>query len=119
MVATVRSLNAPTSPRPGSVGCPDDLAPGKNGVAGEERRDMPAAVDRRDMESVGEAVEAQGASERNDVAAIDQAAPETPLPLGELVEMHLGGILIEPGRGLVLSLLDRDPVDMIDPFARE
>ena len=98
--------------------CLDHLAPGEQSVAGEQRRDMPAAVDRGDVEGVGEAIEAQCAGERNDVAAIDQTPPEAPLPLAELVEMDLGGVLIEPGGGLVLGLLDRDPVDMIDPFAR-
>ncbi len=35
----------------------DNFAPGEHRIAGEERRDMPATVDRRDMEGVGEAVE--------------------------------------------------------------
>jgi hypothetical protein len=35
----------------------DNFAPRKHRIAGEERRDMSAAVDRRDMEGVGEAVE--------------------------------------------------------------
>ena len=84
----------------------DDFAPGEHGVAREERRDMPAPVDRRDMEGVGEAVKAQGASERDHMPAIDEAAPKAPQPLAELVEMHLGGVLIEPGRRLVLGLFD-------------
>ena len=37
----------------------DDFAPGEHSVAGEERRNMPAAVDRRDMEGIGEAVETE------------------------------------------------------------
>ena len=78
---------------------------------------MPAPVDRRDVEGVGEAVETQRAGERDDMPAIDEPAPEAPLPLAELVEMHLGGVLIEPGRRLVLRLLDGDAVDMIDPLA--
>ncbi len=49
--------------------------------------------------------------------AIDEAPPEAPLALTELVEMHLGGVLIESGRGLVLGLFDGDAVDMIDPLA--
>src|ERR1700722_17797488 len=49
--------------------------------------------------------------------AIDEPPPEAPLPLAELVEMHLGGVLIEPGRRLVLGLFDGDAVDMIDPLA--
>ena len=49
--------------------------------------------------------------------AIDEAPPEAPLPFAELVEMHFRGVLIEPGRRLVLGLFDRDAVDMIDPLA--
>ena len=94
-----------------------NLAPGEQRIAGEERRDMPAPVDRRDMEGVGEAVETERASERNHMPAIDETPAEAPLPLAELVEMHLGGVLIEPGRGLVLGLFDSDAVDMIDPLA--
>ena len=44
--------------------------------------------------------------------------PKRPLPLAELVEMDLGRVLIEPGRRLVLGLLDGGAVDMIDPLAR-
>jgi hypothetical protein len=69
------------------------------------------------MEGVGEAIEAQGASKRNHMPAIDEAAPEAPLPLAELVEMHLGGVLVEPGRRLVLGLFYGDAIDMIDPLA--
>src|SRR6202020_2535646 len=36
-----------------------NFAPGENRVAGEQRRDMTPAVDRRDMKRVGEPVEAQ------------------------------------------------------------
>ena len=95
----------------------DNFAPGEHSIAGEERRDMPAAIDRRDMEGVGEAVETQRPSERDHMPAIDEPPPEAPLPLAELVEMHLGGVLIEPGRRLVLGLFDGDAVDMIDPLA--
>src|ERR1700722_3360843 len=49
--------------------------------------------------------------------AIDEPPPEAPLPFAELVEMHLGGVLIEPGRRLVFGLFDGHTVDMIDPFA--
>ena len=79
---------------------------------------MAAAVDRRDMEGVGEAVEAQRARQRDDMAAVDQPPAEAALRLAELVEMHLGGVLIEAGRDLVLGLLDGDAVDMVDPLAR-
>jgi hypothetical protein len=51
------------------------------------------------------------------VAAIDQAAAEPALGLDELVEMDARGVLIEPGRDLVLGLLDRDAVDMVDLLA--
>ena len=117
MVATVRTLSAPTSSRPGSVRGLDDFAPREQRIAGEERRDMPAAVDRRDMEGVGEAVETERPGERDHMPAIDEPPPEAPLALAELVEMHLGGVLIEPGRRLVLGLLDGDAVDMVDALA--
>src|ERR1700722_20022801 len=51
------------------------------------------------------------------MSTVDKPPPETPLPLAELVEMHLGGVLIEPGRRLILSLFYGDAVDMIHPFA--
>src|ERR1700733_9335466 len=51
------------------------------------------------------------------MSTVDKPPPETPLPLAELVEMHLGGVLIEPGRRLMLSLFYGDAVDMIHPFA--
>src|ERR1700677_2530607 len=95
----------------------ENFAPCEHSIAGEERRDMSAAIDRRDMEGVGEAVETQGASERDHMPTIDEPPPEAPLPLAELVEMHLGGVLIKPGRRLVLGLFDGDAVDMIDPLA--
>ena len=117
MVAIVRSLSAPTSSRLRQRRGLHNFAPGEQSVAGEQRRDMPAAVDRRDMEGVGEAVETQGARERDHVPAVDEPPAEASLALAELVEMHLGGVLIEPGRRLVLGLFDGDAVDMIDPFA--
>jgi len=64
---------------------------------------VPAAVDRRDVEGVGEAVEGQRARERDDMAAIDQPPAEPALALAKQVEMDLGGILIEAGRDLVLG----------------
>src|SRR5277367_6936939 len=89
----------------GQDGRIEDFAPGEHRIAREQRRDMPPAVDRRDMERIGEAVEAERARERDDVAAVDQPPPEPALRLAELVEMHLGGVLIETGRDLMLGLL--------------
>src|SRR5271165_141516 len=95
----------------------DDLAPGEDGVAGEERRDMPAAVDRRNMECVGEAIEAERPGERDDVAAVDEPPAEPPLALAQLVEMDLGRVLVKAGRDHVLGLLDGHPVDVVDSGA--
>ena len=69
------------------------------------------------MEGVGEAVEAQRARQRDDMAAIDQPPPEAALALAELVEMDLGVVLEQARRDLVLGLLDRHAVDMIDFLA--
>ena len=113
----MRTRSAPTSARPGNSAVLQDFAPGEHRVAGEQRRDVPAAVDRGDVEGVGEAVEAQRARERDDVAAIDQPAAEPALALAELVEMHLGGVLVEAGREHVLGFLDRHAVDMVDLLA--
>src|ERR1700684_518883 len=95
----------------------ENFAPCEHSIAGEERRDMSGAIDRRDMKGVGEAVETEGASERDHMPTIDEPPPEAPLPLAELVEMHPGDVLIEPARCLVLAFLDGDAVDMIDPLA--
>jgi hypothetical protein len=43
------------------------------------------------------------------VPVIDETSPKTPMLLAELVEMHFRHILIEPGRRLVLGLLDLTP----------
>src|SRR5262245_40314187 len=51
------------------------------------------------------------------MAAIDQTTAEPALRLGELVEMNARGVLIEPGRELMLRLLDRDAVDVVDLLA--
>ena len=51
------------------------------------------------------------------MAAIDQPAAEAALALGELVEVHARGVLIEPRRDLVLGFLDRHAVDMVDLLA--
>ena len=79
---------------------------------------MPPAVDRGDPEGVGEAVEAERPRQADDVAAIDQPPAEPALPFRVPVEMHLGGVLVEPGRGGVLGLLDRHAVGMVDLLAR-
>src|SRR3546814_12492732 len=56
-----------------------------------------AAIDGDDEGGVGQAVEADGAGQADDMAAIDQPAAEFLLPLAELVEMHPRGILAQPG----------------------
>ena len=43
--------------------------------------------------------------------------PKRPLASRVLVEMHLGGVLIETRRDLVLGLLERHAVDMVDFLA--
>ena len=78
---------------------------------------MPAAVDGGDVEGVGEAVEGQRAGERDDDAAVDQPPLELALRLLVLVEVHLGGVLVEPGGDLVLGLLQRHGVDVVDLLA--
>src|ERR1700722_10687899 len=95
----------------------ENLAPGEHSVAGEQRRDMSAAIDRRDMEGVGEAIETERPGERDHMSTVDKPPPEAPLSLAELVEVHLGGVLIEPGRRLVLSFFDGDAVDMVYALA--
>ena len=96
-VATMRTRSAPTSSRPGSSALVQHFAPGIDRAAREQRRDVPAAIDRRDMEGVGEAIEGQRAGQRDHVPAIDQPPAEAAAGLRELVEMHLGGVLVEPG----------------------
>src|SRR5216683_8089550 len=95
----------------------DHFRPGEHGVSGEYWRDVPAAIDAGDVESVAEPVERQRAGERNHVPAIDQAAAEPALTLGELVEVDLGRILVQSCRDLVLGLLYRHAVHVIDPLA--
>src|ERR1700756_412836 len=48
------------------------------------------------------------------MSAVDQPASKSPLSLGELIEMHPGGVLVKPGRDLVLALLDRHSVDVVN-----
>src|ERR1700738_77272 len=78
---------------------------------------MPPAIDRCDMIGVAESVERERARQRYDVAAIDQAAAEAVLALGELVEMNARRVLVEPRRHLVLGFLDCHAVDMVDHLA--
>src|SRR5215472_18841758 len=78
---------------------------------------MPPAVDRGDMERVGEAVERERPRERNDVAAVDEAPTEAALALGELIEMNPCRVLIKPRRDLMLRLLDRHAVAVVDFLA--
>jgi hypothetical protein len=73
-----------------------DLRPREYRIAGEQRRNVTPAIDGGDVERIGKAVEGQGAGERDDVAAIDQAPAEAALAFGELVEMDFGRILVEP-----------------------
>src|SRR5450830_632035 len=69
------------------------------------------------MERVAEPVEGERARQRNGMAAIDQAAAEAALALGELVEMDARGILVKPGGDLVLGFFHGDAVEVVDPFA--
>src|SRR5205085_12094111 len=62
------------------------------------------AVDRRDVERVGEAVEGERAGERDHVPAVDQPLAEAALRFGELVEVHARRILVEPGGERMLGL---------------
>ena len=77
---------------------------------------MAAPIDAGDTESIGQAVEAQGPRQRNDMAAIDQAAAKPSALLGKLVEMHPRGILEQAGGELVFGLLHRHAVEMVDLF---
>ncbi len=47
--------------------------------AREQRRDVAAAIDRRDVKRVAEAVERDRARQRDDVTAVDQAAAKAVL----------------------------------------
>ena len=51
------------------------------------------------------------------MAAIDDAPAEAPVLLRMLVEMDLGGVLIEPRRGHMAGFFDGHAVEMIDPLA--
>src|ERR1700735_3751719 len=69
------------------------------------------------MESVGKPVEGQRTGDRDDVAAIDQALAEAALLGAVLVEVDARGVLIKPGRDLMLGFFDRVAVDVIDLLA--
>ena len=51
------------------------------------------------------------------MTAIDETAPEPALSFGVLVEMDLGGVLVEPGGKLVLGLFHGHAVDVVDLLA--
>ena len=86
-------------------------------MPGERRRHVAAAVDRGDLERVGQPVERQRARQADDVAAVDDPPPEAAVLFRMLVEVHLGGVLVEPGRRHVLGFLDGHPVHMVDLLA--
>jgi hypothetical protein len=75
---------------------------------------MAAAVERDDHLRIRQPVERQRARQADDMPAIDQ--PPAILARGG-VEMHLGGVLPEPGGQHVLGLLDGHAVDMVDHLA--
>ena len=50
--------------------------------------------------------------------AIDDAPGKAPVLFRMLVEMHPCGVLVEFGCHHVLGVLDGQPVDMVDLFAR-
>ncbi len=102
---------------PGQLGFAGDLAPGIDGVAGERGCGVTRAVQAEHVEGVGESVEAQAPRDRDDVAAIDEAAAEPGLALDVLIEMHARGVLEQTGGELMLGFLDGLAVDMIDLLA--
>ena len=75
------------------------------------------AIETRDVKRVRKAVEAQGARNRNDVPAVNEAAPEAALRRAELIEMNLCRVLIKPRGQLVLGFFHGHAIDVIDPFA--
>ena len=102
----------------GQFGGGQHLGPGEHRAAGEQRRHVPPAIDRRHVERIAEPVERERARQRDGVAAIDQPVAEAAFALGEVVEMNARGVLIKPRRDHVLGVLDRDAVDVIDLLAR-
>ena len=78
---------------------------------------MAAAIDCGNVKGIGEPVIGKRARERHHVAAIDKAAPEATLALGERIEMNACAVLVEPRCDLVFGLLHGDAVHMIDPLS--
>ncbi len=113
----VRSRKAPNVLAPRQVGFGEHFGPREDGAAGEQRRDMAAAIDGGDVERVGEPVEGKRAGDRDHMPAINQPAAEAPLLGSVQVEMNARGVLIEPGRGLMFGFLDCDPDHVIDALA--
>jgi len=66
-----------------------------------------AAVDRRDVKGMASPLKESAARQRDHVAAIDQAPAEAPLCGRILIKVDARGVLIEPGRDLVLGFLHR------------
>jgi hypothetical protein len=95
----------------------DDFRPGVDRIAGKGRGDVPAAIDRRDAESVGQPVEGKRARQADDVTAVDDPAAEAPGLFGLLVEVHAGGVLVEAGGHHVFTFFDGHAVNVIDAFA--
>src|SRR5690606_1982071 len=71
----------------GKLGFLQHLAPGIDGVAGEGRRGVRAAIDRGNKLRITEAVEREGARQADDMPAIDQPATEAVILHLVLVEM--------------------------------
>ena len=78
---------------------------------------MARAVQPENVEGVGQAIEAQAARDRDDVAAVDEPPPEPALAFDMLIEMHPRRVLEQAGGELVLGLLYGLPVDMVDLVA--
>ena len=78
---------------------------------------MAAAVDGQDVQAVAEAVERQGARQRDHHAAIDDAGAQPALALGVVVEMDPGAIVVEARGAAVLALHHAHAVDMVDALA--
>src|SRR6202040_3046814 len=92
----------------------EDLAPREHRVAGEERVDVPPAIDRRDRERVRQAIERNRPRQAYHMAAIDEPAAEAALAFDELIEMHSRRVLIEPRRHHVFGFFDCNAVAMVD-----
>ncbi len=102
---------------PRQLGLRQHLRPGEHRAAGEQRRDMASAVDRRDVKRVGEPVERERTRERDHMPAINQPAAEAVLALGELIEVHARRVLVDPRRHLMFGFLHRHAVHVVDLFA--